>query len=174
MLLVVGLSSSHGMVANTTDTETAEFDAKVYAEALEHTQDATPEAAPVREFDTGDEYVAPEHGWSESQLVCLNEMEDADATYDHTLNHHEYFVFADLMANRLFGMMDALTEQDEWELDELYETLVLDNPTGEMTGIDIFGASYGQLRNLEPEQLIYLKKVCFETEQALRSIGPEM
>lgn len=166
----------HAVVAaktNSTKTE-AEEAAKQYKKALDAAGDP-PALDEEFEFPIEEnEYISPEDGWTTKQLQCLNDMEDADSTYDHTLNHHEFFIFADILADRMFGMVDALTEQDEWELDELFEHLIVENPKGEQMGIDIFGSSYGQLRTADDAQKDYLKMVCLDTETALRKIGPDM
>ena len=133
---------------------------------------ASEEPAPAPE-EAAKSFVAPEDGWTEQELRCLNLMEDADTTYDHMLNHHEYFVFADLMANKMFGVVDALDETAEWELDELYEQLLLLNPRNEIGGIDIFGSAYGALRNISEEQEAYLKEVCKYTREAISIIGDD-
>ena len=74
----------------------------------------------------------------------------------------------------MFGMVDALTEQAEWQSDELFEALIVENVRGEMAGIDIFGSSYGQLRVADDAQQNYLKSVCRQTEDALTKIGPDL
>ncbi|CAB9519752.1 expressed unknown protein [Seminavis robusta] len=124
-------------------------------------------------FGSDEEYIPPEEGWTDGELRCLNDMEDADGTYDHVLNHHEYMVFADEMANRLFDMTDALDEETEWELRELFDILVLQNPSSEMYGVDIFGSAYGATRVINEKQEKFLKRVCRDTEKALKKIGPD-
>ena len=68
----------------------------------------------------------------------------------------------------------ALDEETEWELIELFDVLVLHNPTGEKSGIDIFGSAYGALRVIDERQEEYLKRVCRDTEKVLRDIGPDL
>jgi hypothetical protein len=112
--------------------------------------------------------------WTKDELQCLLDMEEADATSDHMLSHREYFVFADVTANRMFDMVNALDEENEWELDELYEILVLFNPSNQMNGIDILGAAYGTLSVIHEAQANFLKRVCHDTVDALRAIGPDL
>ena len=166
----------HSVIAaktNSTKSE-AEEAAKAYKKALDAAGDAPPVNDEYEYPLDEDEYISPEDGWTTKQLQCLNDMEDADSTYDHILNHHEFFIFADILADRIYGMVDSLTEQAEWEMDELFESLIVENPRGEQTGIDIFGSSYGQLRVADDAQKEYLKKVCLQTETALRKLGPDM
>ena len=126
------------------------------------------------ENDSKDEpYVPHAPGWTPEGTQCLSDMEEADSNYDYVLNHHEFFIFCDTMANRMFDMMDALDEQLEWELDELYEDLILQNPSNITNGVDVMGSSYDTLWSVEVEQDLYLKKVCSETAAMLRKIGPK-
>lgn len=159
--------------SNTTQQE-AHDAAAAYKEALD-AAGGSPELHDGYEYEIKEnEYISPEEGWTTKQLQCLNDMEDADSTYDHTLNHHEFFIFADTLADRMYGMVDALTEQAEWQLDELFEHLIVENPGGEQAGIDIFGSSYGQLRVADDAQKEYLKSVCRQTELAVQQIGPDL
>lgn len=126
----------------------------------------------AKEAPGEEDWVAPHEGWTEEQLRCLNYMEEADTTYDHLLNHHEYFVFAEIMANHRFGMVNGLDEENDWYLEELYERLILMNPRSEVSGIDIFGSGYGLLDKISEEQEQYLKQTCLETKHALIAMIP--
>ena len=101
-------------------------------------------------------------------------MEEADGTNDQMLNPHEFFVFADLTANRMFEMVNALDEESNWELDELYENLILQNPLRQLNGIDIYGAAYGTQTVIGEKQENFLKLVCHDTIQSLHDIGPSV
>ena len=121
--------------------------------------------------EAGD-WVAPHEGWSDEQLRCLNYMEEADTSYDHLLNHHEYFTFAERMANNMFGMVQGLDQENDWFLEELYEKLIVMNPRREVSGLDIFGSGYGLLDTIGEEQEQYLKQICLETKHAIIAMAP--
>ena len=126
-----------------------------------------------QEEDGDDDDHLPATGWTQGQLHCLNLMEDADSNYDHFLNHLEYMRFASTLANRVYGMWTTLNIDQEWQLTELYETLVLLNPSGEFCGIDIKGSAYGVLAKIEDRQEYHLKIICLETKQAILNVGPQ-
>ena len=118
------------------------------------------------------DWIAPHEGWTEEQLRCLNYLEEADSSYDHLLNHHEYFVFAEIMANHRYGTVNGLDQENDWFLEELYEKLIILNPRKETSGIDIFGSGYGLLDTISKEQEQYLKQICLETKHAVTAMAP--
>ncbi|CAB9516423.1 expressed unknown protein [Seminavis robusta] len=115
--------------------------------------------------------------WSDADLRCLNEMEFADNTsYDHILAHQEFFAFVTSMANQLVDLgreQNALDVQEvRFELDDVFNSLVDLNPSGEPAGVDILGAAYGQLEKADVEQQVFLKLVCNETIATIYSLLP--
>jgi hypothetical protein len=132
----------------------------------------TQASAESNSSNTAEEWVAPQAGWTREQLLCLNDMEEADATYDHVLNHHEYIVFAQLMADRIYGIpSDGLTVDHNWVLEGLYERLVLLNPRPcEINGLDHFGSEFGMLNQISEKQEHYLKQICMETKGVLMAM----
>jgi len=136
-----------------------------------------------RELD-GEATINPaqeEQDWKEHMMDCIRDMSEADRNDDGTLNDQEYYEFCNSYGNRIFVSQNVIHRQHYWQLEELFEELVLENPhiragrDDAVYGILIDGAQGMTIAGLDDEDgsSSFLQRICNLSEKVIRKVGPK-
>ena len=138
------------------------------------TTDDSPEAT-TNEEDTAttEAPTERERDWKDHMLDCFHDMKHADQNADKTLSLTEYEDFCNRYGNRIFVTKNIIAQQHYWQLEELYEELVLENPFGNSDGhIGIYGARIVTRDAMDEKETRFLQKICNQSEKVIRLLGP--
>ena len=116
-----------------------------------------------------------EKDWKDLMMECFNDMKLADTNADNTLTDHEYYDFCNRYGNRIFVTKNIVQKQHFWQLEELFQELVLENPFGDAykEGVSIYGARVITREGMDERESWFLQKICNQSEKVLRKIGPK-
>jgi len=118
-----------------------------------------------------------ETDWKDHMLDCFTDMKYADKNADNSLTEQEYFDFCNRYGNRIFVTQNIVAKHKFWQIEELYEEMVLENPFGDgkTSGVSIYGARIISRDGLDEvgSGTKFLQKVCNLSERTLRKVGPK-